>query len=512
MRQPEGFAEADAQTARPTLAAIVTTCDDAHYLPDAIASLLAQDPPFDEVIVVDDGSARDPSHALDPFENLRLICQPNLGLSAARNTGLEAVGSEFVVFLDADDRLLEGATRAASATFATNPEAGAVYGGFRRVDRQLVPVSSDEHHPMGNDPFFDLLHGNLIAMHATVTYRTAALREIGGFDTSLQSCEDYDVYLRLAQGYPIVSFDAIVAEYRQHTANMSRDRQAMRETVLAVHARYAPLPSDETLYAAWLEGQANWQRHYDADEQEMQVEGGFRQQAGRLKRRIARLLKRRWPPAPGKVRFGDFGSTRPLSADFGWDRGTPIDRYYVEAFLAKHAAGIQGRVLEIGDDGYSRQFGGERIVHQDVLHVETGDPNATITGDITQGVLPDAAFDCIIFTQTLHLIFDVEGAIRALHAALKPGGVLLLTVPGISQIDRGQWGDTWFWSFTAASIRRIVQPVFGNRWVSEVQGNVFAAICFLQGLATSEVDPAKLAPYDPAYPVIIGVRARKAEG
>ena len=235
--------------------------------PTPLASLFAQSQAFDEIIVVDDGSAQDPAPIVDRFENVRLIRQSNSGLSAARNTGLEAIGSDYVVFLDADDRLLDNATEAGLASFAANPDAGAVYGGFRRVDRQLVPISPDEHHPIGDETFFDLLHGNLIAMHATVMYRTTVLLELGGFDTSLRSCEDYDLYLRLAQNHSIVSYPDIVAEYRQHEDNMSGDRAAMGATALAVHERYAPPPSQKTLHAAWLEGHANWRQYYRLEEE-----------------------------------------------------------------------------------------------------------------------------------------------------------------------------------------------------------------------------------------------------
>jgi hypothetical protein len=85
-----------------------------------------------------------------------------------------------------------------------------------------------------------------------------------------------------------------------------------------------------------------------------------------------------------------------------------------------------------------------------------------------------------------------------------------VTTPGISQIDRGEWGATWFWSFTEASLRRLFVEVFGEHAVMiEQYGNVFAATAFLQGLAVEEVAAADLEPFDEAYPVILAVRARK---
>jgi SAM-dependent methyltransferase len=211
----------------------------------------------------------------------------------------------------------------------------------------------------------------------------------------------------------------------------------------------------------------------------------------------------------GSFRFGDFASVSPACADFGYGRGLPIDRYYVEAFLAERSADIRGRALEIGDASYCRRFG--RITHQDVLHVDAGAPEATIKGDLSQtGVLPLGVYDCMVITQTLHLIYDMPAAVREMHKALKPGGVLLLTSPGISRIDRGDWKDTWYWSLTEASIRRLFVEAFGDENCDVgVHGNVYAAICFLQGLALDEVDRKKLDVLDPSFPVILTVRARK---
>jgi SAM-dependent methyltransferase len=146
-----------------------------------------------------------------------------------------------------------------------------------------------------------------------------------------------------------------------------------------------------------------------------------------------------------------------------------------------------------------------------VLHVRDGNPRATIIGDLTDpAVLPESAFDCIVLTQTLHLIYDVHLAVASLYRALAPGGVVLVTAPGISQIDRGEWGSSWFWSFTTESISRLFNECFdADQVIVEHHGNVFAATTFLQGLAVEEVDASKLDPLDKSYQVIVAVRARK---
>jgi SAM-dependent methyltransferase len=206
---------------------------------------------------------------------------------------------------------------------------------------------------------------------------------------------------------------------------------------------------------------------------------------------------------------GRAASTTPLCDEFGYSRGTPIDRHYIEAFLEKHSADIRGRVLEIGDDIYSRRFGGKRITRQDVLHVRAGNPQSTIVGDLADlGVLPQRTFDCIILTQTLHLIFDMASAVEHVHAALKPGGVALITVPGISPLDRGEWKASWYWSLTDLALARLLSGPFDREKVTiSTYGNLYAATAFLHGAAVEEIETAKLAHLDPAYPVTVTARA-----
>lgn len=215
-------------------------------------------------------------------------------------------------------------------------------------------------------------------------------------------------------------------------------------------------------------------------------------------------------PAVGGVRFGDLANTVPIDDNFGFGRGTPVDRFYIESFLDGNCNDIAGRVLEVDNATYSLRFGAERVTRQDVLHLHAGHPQATIVGDLsTPGVLPRYSFDCIVLTQTLQFIYDSKGAVAQLHAALKPGGVLLVTVPGISQIDRA--GGTWYWTFSRESALRLFAEVFGAGSVSvESHGNVFAAMSLLQGLALEEVPPSKLLIRDEVYPVIVTVRARKS--
>jgi len=216
-------------------------------------------------------------------------------------------------------------------------------------------------------------------------------------------------------------------------------------------------------------------------------------------------------PPPHRIDWGDLRSTKPVSRWFGYDRGLPIDRYYIEGFLAAHAPDVRGRVLEIGDDTYTRRFGGERVTGRDVLHVSPDAASATIIGDLAHADhIPADRFDCIILTQTLHLIWDVPAAIRTLYRILAPGGVLLATVPGISPIDRGEWRDRWYWSFTRLSVKRLFAEHFpGAAICVEHHGNALSATAFVQGVAREELRAAELDVVDDSFPVTIAVRAVK---
>jgi len=214
------------------------------------------------------------------------------------------------------------------------------------------------------------------------------------------------------------------------------------------------------------------------------------------------------------VRWVKFRRLTPVSRVFGFDRGKPIDRYYIENFLSNNNPDIHGHILEIGDASYTRMFGGDRVIKSHVLHAVPGNPQATLVGDLATGEgLPKEAFNCIILTQTLPFIYDVQAAITNAYSALKLDGVLLATFPGISQISRydmDRWGD--YWRFTDASTRRLFGDIFGLGNVTvETHGNVLAACSFLHGLAAEELKQAELDYQDPDYQVTITVRAVKRE-
>jgi SAM-dependent methyltransferase len=219
----------------------------------------------------------------------------------------------------------------------------------------------------------------------------------------------------------------------------------------------------------------------------------------------------RWPPVKF-VRFGNLRRLKPISLDWGMERGQPIDRYYIERFLSQNAADIKGRVLEIGDNTYTRRFGQEKVTESVVLHVAEQKERVTLIGSLTEKeTIPESSFDCLIVTQTLQAIFDIQAAIDTIYHSLKPGGVAFITVPGISKISRydmDRWG--YYWSFTTRSTEMLFSAVFPTDHLKiNAHGNVLSSISFLHGLASEELRKNELDYHDPDYELLITIRASK---
>lgn len=229
------------------------------------------------------------------------------------------------------------------------------------------------------------------------------------------------------------------------------------------------------------------------------------------RRRLARLAV--WPPV-GWVRFGNLRRLKPISPDYGYSRGLPIDRYYIEKFLSEFSMDIRGHVLEIKHNKYTVKYGQDRVTKSDVLHPVEGNPDATIIADLTKADhLPSNVYDTIIFTQTLQVIYDIRRTITTLYRILKPGGVLLATGSGMAKLsleDFDKWGE--YWRFTSLSARLLFEDVFsmGNVAV-HAYGNVLAAISFLEGLACEDLRQHELDAIDRRYEILIAIRAVKPD-
>lgn len=234
LAQPANPAPAAAPT--PGLVSVIIPCyGQAHYLGEAIESVLAQTYPRIEIIVIDDGSPDDTSEVAARYPGVRCIRQQNQGLSAARNAGINASRGSYLAFLDADDRLVPAGIQAGIECLDAHPACAFAWGHHRYI-RADGSVRSQHSQPgMGDDAYCALLEVNLIGMCATVLYRREIFEEVGGFRTDLRSCEDHELYLRIARGHVIARHDRLVAEYRWHDANMTNNATRMLRSALQVY-------------------------------------------------------------------------------------------------------------------------------------------------------------------------------------------------------------------------------------------------------------------------------------
>jgi SAM-dependent methyltransferase len=231
-----------------------------------------------------------------------------------------------------------------------------------------------------------------------------------------------------------------------------------------------------------------------------------------VRRALDKIRQRR----PQALDLGDLRRTTPISDIYGLDRGNPIDRYYGEHFLDRHASDVRGRVLEVNDDRYAQRYGGGEVTKVDIIHPDDGNPQATIVADLADAPqIHTDSFDCIICTQTLMYLYDIRAALGTLNRILAPGGAVLVTVPGVSRITQPEdeiWGD--WWRFTTKSITRLFEEAFGGpeQVTVATYGNVLTATAQLYGIAAEELTAEELDHRDPNFEVLLAVRAQKRSG
>ena len=525
----------------PLVSVVMIFKDAAPFLQEAAGSVLAQTYAPLELLLVDDGGT-DGSDALAAAvvasapDRARLLSSPgrvNRGMSAARALGVEHARGELVAFLDADDRWDPGHLAHDVALLQAHPEAGMVCGrawswgswdaGADRPDR-LLPLAFPPGSVVPPPRLLAavLRQGALATPTCNLLVRAQALRDSGGPVAAFTGMYEDQVLNSLLQlSVPAVMSGATHAWYRQHDG--SATAAALRE---GTFARVGANDSRRR-FLEWLDGRPELDRATADPELRLLLDRSLEEQRAapvrrgvrgtaaalarraatpRVKRAAKELLLRR---GLVRVRLGSLSVLEPASRQFGLDRGVPVDRYYIEDFLGRWAEDVHGRVLEAGDSAYTERFGAARVERAEVLNVYEGAPGTTFVADLTDGVgLPDDAFDCVVLTQTLQMLFDVHAAARTLRRILKPGGVLLLTVPGITPVSNDVWATTWHWSFTQHSARRLFEEVFGPDAVQVDQfGNVVSAVAFLQGLAADEVPARTLDAVDEQFPVIVAVRA-----
>jgi SAM-dependent methyltransferase len=331
--------------------------------------------------------------------------------------------------------------------------------------------------------------------------RRDSLVRAGGFEDTFHGLyEDQAACVKIAVDQAVLVSSGCSYRWRQHPRSSC--------AVSLATGRYAEA---RQLFLEWLDGFLAGRDVVDQEVREAleQARSGeaVTPATSSATRRLARRLRR-----PGRgISFGDLERAEPFSRSWGFERGRPVDRFYIEGFLAEHAIDIRGRVLEVGGDDYTRRFGGERVVTSDVLHIDASNPKATIVADLMSAPdVPADGFDCVICTQTLQFVENPAPAIETLHRILAPRGVLLATFPGISQMGSDEWQDSWCWRFTPRSASMLMTERFGESGVQvRSYGNVTAAVAFLHGLAVEDVPLRHLTRRDPSYDLLLAVRAVK---
>lgn len=361
--------------------------------------------------------------------------------------------------------------------------------------------------PHGMTPAALLAHTQDV--HVSSLFKRDAWSEARGFDTQLLALEHADFWLHLCRaGFTGVPVPAAVLRRRVHPRALYKaawgtpDFHRAASVVFARHADAAN-PADIL------------------EEKERQVQRSFARRNA-LQGRTAALTQERHlleaehrdslaRGADVTLDLGSLRRTSPLAHDWGYSRGTPADRPLIERFLAAHRDDIRGRVLEVQEGDYTRRFGGPKVTHSDILDVSTDNTRATLYADLRSAAsIPDDQFDCIILTQTLHVIDDMDAVVSECRRILKPGGTLLATVPCSSRVcvEYGPDGD--YWRATESGVRACATRIFSSPYVDTISiGNALVNAAFTFGIAGEELPRETWTRDDPFFPSLVGLRARK---
>jgi hypothetical protein len=213
---------------------------------------------------------------------------------------------------------------------------------------------------------------------------------------------------------------------------------------------------------------------------------------------------------PGQANWGDLRRQEPLCSRWGFGRGQPVDRYYIENFLARHSGAIGGSCLEVMNSNYTHRFGQDRITHSDVVDIDSKNTKANIVGDlIDPSTLPANRYDCFILTQTLSVIYDGRAVMRNCYAALKPGGTMLVTAACMCRYSPHPED---FWRLTDRSLTRLItENTDCEDFEVEAHGNLITSMAFLMGMASEELSQEELDHQDFRFPIVVTARLRKRQ-
>lgn len=350
--------------------------------------------------------------------------------------------------------------------------------------------------------------------YATV-FRASAVRVVGGIDESATTAlmAQWDLAVRLAEAeHEWVEIDGVAAAGGETIAE-SADEDSVRWLYRKHASLYRHHLRDVLLEREASIGQLLRSNHLE--ERALESELRPRVRARRRERdRLTAKLRDASTPKPGDRSgqdsyWGDFHRLEPFSPLWGSERGLCVDRYYIERFLQSRSHDVRGRVLECDDSMYATRYGGGRLERCDVLDLYPTNPNATIVADLQSApTISSGTYDCVLLTQVLQSIEDPKAALAECRRILKPGGVLLATVPCAARIDDESGLDHDHWRFTADGLAGLLAQAFPRAEVDvRAEGNRTAVLAFLAGLAAEEVGQDELDAGDPSSPLVITCRA-----
>jgi len=544
---------------QPTVSSIIIIFNGEEFLEEAIESVFLQTYENWELLLCDDGSSDGSTEIAKRYarkfpDKVRYLDHnnhQNKGMSATRCLGLRHAKGQYIAWLDADDAWLPQKLERQVSIIEQWPEVAMVYGplqiwfswtgrydDFRRDFIQDVGVCPDTliQPPRLVNRFLE----NAMYLPAGVLVRRSVLEEIDAYQKPIDDeVEDEINNFKICLQWPVFVSSESWYRYRQHQKSYSANPNrpgGSRESRLIYYeglAEYLQRFGSENDDVSQAVGRQIRRYSPSICNKISDVTGWVVETARhsfgkgmRFARRVATymlpqslrswlgllLYDRKTSPPPGWLHLGNLRRVTPINRAFGCGRGKPCDRYYIGKFLEANSPDIRGRVLEIGDSTYTSKYGHGKVTYSDVLHALPGNRCATLVADLATGEgVPANAFDCMILTQKLPFIYDFKAAIRNAVGALKPGGVMLVTLPGISQINRfaaDRWGD--YWRFTSYSITKIFEEYFDAHQVTvKVYGNVLTAVALLHGIAWEELSGEELNHCDPDYELIIAVRAVK---
>ena len=509
-----------------------------EFMEEAVESVLAQTHPAVELLLCDDGSS-DGSivmaqrWAASHPSTVRYLEHPghaHRGMSSTRNLGIAAARGELIAFLDADDMWEESHLSQVVSLLRSHPEATVVCGGALDWYSWEDPTREDVPSPLPWPPGVVvppplmltavLRRGEFRTPTCNMLVRANVLDAVGVFEDEFTGMFEDQVFLaKLYLSQQCVVSGARTARYRRH-----RGSSTARAIARGVYHPARPNLSYEK-FLRWVSAHPLVRTGAANEELRDLLAGALAayDRAPSTRRNARSMLGKAVPPhgrrllrgaarrvrSLGPVRMGSLRRLQPLSRQFGYERGLPVDRFYIEQFLTGNAHLISGRVLEVGDSAYTRRFGGDRVTEAEVLNIDPLLPETTIVADLASADhVPSSSFDCLVITQTLHLLYDVGAAVQSLHRFLRPGGTVLATFPGISAISTDRWAESWYWALTPLSAARLFGDVFGpNNVEVRAFGNVLTSVAFLEGMAAEELSRKVLDARDPQFPMLVTVRA-----